>query len=92
MCQRPKGLCCSETLPASAESGCNSLLQHKRITEMHASLSLPLVTNANLAFLKHHLALSAPQRARINESLAANSARLGSFESALAKAEAQVQQ
>ncbi len=67
-----------------------SLLQHKRITELHASLALPLVTNASLAFLKHHLALSASQQALINESVAANSARLESFESVLAKGEAEV--
>ncbi len=67
-----------------------SLLQHKRITELHASLALPLVTKASLAFLKRHLALSAQQQAIIDESVAASSARLESFESVLAKAEAKV--
>ena len=67
-----------------------TLLQHKRVTELHASLALPLVTNASLSFLKRHLALSAQQHALIDESVAANSARLESFESVLAKAEAEV--
>ena len=67
-----------------------SLLQHKRITELHASLALPLVTNASLAFLKRHLTLSAAQQMLVDESVAANSARLERFESVLAKGEAEV--
>ena len=66
------------------------MLQHKRITELHASLALPLVANASLAFLKRHLALAAPQQALIDESVAANLARLEIFESALARTEAEV--
>ena len=67
-----------------------TLPQHKRITELHASLALPLVANASLAFLKRHLALSAPQHELIDEAVAANSVRLEAFDSALAKAEAEV--
>lgn len=85
-----KGCAVLETVPASPEVGGVLLLQHKFVTELHASLSLPLVTNASLAFLKRHLALSAPQHALIDDSVAANSARLESFESALAEAEAEV--
>ena len=66
------------------------MLQNKRITELHASLALPLVANASLVFLKRHLALSALSHALIDESVAANLVRLESFESALAKAEAEV--
>ena len=65
-------------------------MQHNRITELHASLALPLVTKASLAFLKRHLELSPTQHALIDETLAANSARQAAFENALATAEAQV--
>lgn len=67
------------------------LFQHKSIKELHASLALPLVANASLAFLARHLTLSAPQRARIEGSLQANSRRLERFEQTLAAAEAKVQ-
>ena len=58
-------------------------LQRKSIKELHPSLALPLVANASLAFLKRHLALTAPQQALINESLEANSRRLVAAERAL---------
>jgi len=66
------------------------LVQHKSIKELHASLTLPLVTNASLVFLKRHLALSASQLALIDESVKANSARQECFERALADTETEV--
>ena len=66
------------------------LVQHKSIKELHASLTLPLVTNASLVFLKRHLALSPSQLALIDESLKANSARQESFQRKLADAETEV--
>ena len=68
----------------------NLMLQHKAIKELHASLALPLVANASLAFLKRHLSLSASQQALIDESLKANSTRLETLERIQADAEADV--
>ena len=58
-------------------------LQRKSVKELHPSLALPLIANASLAFLKRHLALTAPQQALIDESLDANSRRLVAAERAL---------
>ena len=66
------------------------MLQHKAIKELHASLALPLVANASLAFLKRHLSLSASQQTLIDESLKANSARLETLERIQADAVAEV--
>ena len=68
----------------------NFMLQHKAIKELHASLALPLVANASLAFLKRHLSLSASQQTLIDESLQTNSARLETLERIQADAEAEV--
>ena len=66
-------------------------LQRKSTKELHPSLALPLIANASLAFLKRHLALTAPQQALIDESLEANSLRLVAAERALdAAAESKV--
>ena len=65
-------------------------LQRKSIEELHPTLALPLIANASLAFLKHHLALPASQQALIDESLEANSQRLTAAERALAAAERKV--
>lgn len=68
----------------------NRMLQHKAIKELHASLALPLIANASLAFLKRHLSLSASQQALIDDSLKANAARLETLERIQADAEAKV--
>ena len=68
----------------------NLMLQHKAIKELHASLALPLVANASLAFLNRHLSLSASQQALIDDSLRANSAHLQTLERIQADAEAEV--
>ncbi len=66
------------------------MLQHKAIEELRASLALPLVANASLAFLRRHLSLSASQQAVIEHSFKANSAKLETLERMRDDAEAEV--
>jgi hypothetical protein len=58
--------------------------QHKSIAELDASLALPLVSNAALAFLRRHLALAPGQIRPLDEAMRANSERLTSAEARLA--------
>lgn len=66
--------------------GCKSrgVAQHEGVEELDASLALPLVSNASLAFLRRHLALTGRQLAPLEAATRANSQRIYAAETRLA--------
>lgn len=78
----------SDCLPLKwSETFCGGILavaQSKTIAELDAELTLPLVANSALAFLRRHLALDNGQIRPLDESMQANSKRLEAIEARIA--------